>query len=983
MNVKSYYSLLSSMLSINEIIEYAISKNSKACFLTDTNMYGFMYFYKKCQEKSIKPILGLNIILDTLSIYLYAKNYDGYKSLIKLSTIQNERMVTYDDLKCNNKELICVIKVSNKDNFSMFKEIYNDIYLGYDNLKEENIALQITPNVVFFRECLYLNVNDEDYLSYLYMIRDGKTITDNIKYDIENHELNIKDINLYTDNIGLTNIERIISKCNLQFPKSRLLLPKYIKDSNIDESEYLFELSKLGLKKRIGENIPNKYKERLTYELKIIDEMGFCNYFLVVYDFIKYAKKNNILVGPGRGSAAGSLVAYTLGITEIDPLKYDLLFERFLNPARKTMPDIDTDFPDDRRDEVIEYVKNKYGKKNVAGIVTFGTLSSKQVLRDVARILNVPVYKIDSLTKLIPQMSKEKLINIYQNNLNFKAKIDSDTTFTRLFKIALKFEGFPRHTSSHAAGIVMCEYPLDEVIPLTISDDTYLTSYSMEYLEELGLLKMDFLGLKNLSIIAHILDDIEKTYNKKINFNEIDLEDKKVLEIFEKADTTGIFQFETSGMRNFLKRLKPNSFEDIFAAIALFRPGPAQNIDTYIRRKHNEEEIAYLDPSLEKILKNTYGIIIYQEQIMQVASTYAGYSLGEADILRRAMSKKKMNLLKSEEDKFLSKCKEKKRDLETSKKIFNMILNFALFGFNRSHSVAYSLIAYKLAYFKVYYKEIFYSNLLSNTIGSSSKTSEYILEIKSRNIKIEKPDINISTNRYVVKDNTIYCPFSIINSVGNVAVTQIIKARDNKKFNDIYDCFSCLVINGVNKKTIESLIYAQAFRSFNLNIKTLIENLDELYNYATLTKDLDPSLVMRPIIERSNEFSAEYILEEEKNLFGFYLTHHPTSKYLQQNNDIIFLNKINKYQNKKVRVLIFVENIKTIKTKKGEDMAFITGSDETSKLEFTLFPTLYKIYPNIERGMIIKIDGRVEKRLADLQIIINNLDILNGENYGE
>lgn len=975
-NVKSYYSLLSSMLSLDTIIDYAIAKKEKACFLTDFNMYGTMYFYKKCLLKNIKPIIGLDIKLEKFSVCVYIKDYVGYQSMIKLSTIQNERVVTFDELIKYSKGLLCVLDYKYASFYEKLKNIYEDIYLGYSNKLEMNELLKITEDIVFFRECLYLNKEDAFYLPYLYKIRDGKTCTyeENI-----NHELNIKNMEEFTDTIYLKNIDVIIAKCNLTFPERELLLPIYDTPEKVDTRTFLFSLARHGLNKRLNNKVSDAYKNRLNYELKIIDEMGFCNYFLVVYDFIRYAKKNNILVGPGRGSAAGSLVAYCLGITEIDPLKYDLLFERFLNPERKTMPDIDTDFPDDRRDEVIQYVREKYGAKRVAGIVTFGTLSSKQVLRDVARVLNIPTYKVDSLTKLIPAMSKESLQGIYKNNANFKVLIDNDPSFQQLFKISLKFEGMPRHTSSHAAGIVISKCDLDEVIPLTVSDEMYLTSYSMEYLEDLGLLKMDFLGLKNLSILSHILEDIENTYQHKINFNDINLDDKEVLKVFERADTTGIFQFESSGMRSFLKELRPNTFEDIFAAIALYRPGPAINIPTYIKRKHLEEKITYPDPSLENILKNTYGIIIYQEQIMQVASVYAGYTLGEADILRRAMSKKKMDILKKEEENFIRKSREKNHNDETSKKIFDLILNFALYGFNRSHSVAYSLIAYKLAYFKVYYKEIFYSNLLSNVIGSAPKSSEYILEIKSRDIKIEKPDITISTDRYLTFNNKIYAPFSIINSVGDVATKQIISSREEGPFLDIYDCFSRLIIKGVGKKTLESLILAHAFRTFNYNVKTLITALDELYDYGTLTKDLDPSFVMKPVIEEVENFSIDYLLEMEKLLFGFYLTAHPTSKYLIDNKDIIFLKDAVKYQNRNKLFLVFVEKVKAIKTKKGDNMAFVTVSDETGKLEFILFPKVYDTYMTIARGDILKVEGKVEKRLNDLQIIVNRIKILNGE----
>ena len=977
LNVKSNYSLLSSCLTIDGIINNAKNNNDNICVLCDYNMYGVMEFYKKCVANNIKPVIGLEINLENFKSYIYCKNYLGYKNMIKLSTIQNERVVTIDDIKKYNNDLICVIRYCDKNYFKELEKIYETIYLGYSNKVEQKECFLITKNSVYFRECLYFTYSDSKYLEYLYLIRDGKTISDEVNYDLKDKELICADIKNYTDHDGVLNIEKIASECNLEFPKNNLLLPVYKTD--IEPSKYLFELAKKGLKRRLNGDIPDKYKERLSYELGIIDKMGFSNYFLVVYDFIKYAKSNNILVGPGRGSAAGSLVAYSLGITEIDPLEYDLLFERFLNPERHGMPDIDTDFPDEEREKVIEYVRNKYGEKNVSGIVTFGTLSAKQVLRDVARVMNIPTYKLDSLNKLIPNFTRDKLKDIYNNNPNFKTMIENDTILKNLFNIAIKLEGFPRHISSHAAGILMSEVPLDEVIPLTVNDSMYLSSYSMEYLEDLGLLKMDFLGLKNLSIIEHIISDIKEQTGEDINFNKIPLDDKETLKIFTEADTVGIFQFESSGMKNFLKRLKPNTFEDIFAAIALFRPGPAVNIDTYIRRKHGEEKVEYLDKTLEPILKNTYGIFIYQEQIMQAASLFAGYSLGEADILRRAMSKKKVDLLKSEKEKFIKKALEKGHNKEISEKIFNLILNFAGYGFNRSHSVAYSIIVYKLAYFKVHYKEIFYSNLLNNVIGSETKTKEYILEVRSKNLEVVLPDINVSGISYTVYDGKIYYPFTNIKSVGLVAAERIITARNNQNFTDIYDAFSRLIINGVTKSTLESLIYAKVFTRFGYNVNTLIYNLDELINYGELTKDLDPSLVMKPEIEIKKEFDKELLLTKEKEVFGFYITLHPTMLYRNDNNNYKKLKDVSKYFNKNIKTIVLIEKVRVIKTSKGENMCFLTCSDEESTLEFICFPKIYNLYNGISRGDIIEVDGKVEKRLNDFQIIVNKLIRINKE----
>ncbi len=973
---KSNYTLLSSLIKIDDLITYASKNNISSIALTDTTMYGTMEFINKCKSKNIKPIIGLDIILDEYNIVLLAKDYDGYKSLIKLSTIQNEAKVIEDNLKQYNKGLIAIIPYEHKDKYLSLEKIYPNIYLGYTNKSQEQEVRLLTKNIVFFRESLYIDEEDSSLLTYLYLIRDGKTISDETNYKVTNHELLIENLSSLTDEIGLNNTIKISDMCNLEFPKPKLLLPIYECE---DPKKYLFELCKVGLTKRLGGNILSNYKDRLTYELGVINEMNFPNYFLVVYDFIKYAKKNGILVGPGRGSAAGSLVAYSLGITDIDPIKYNLLFERFLNPERKTMPDIDTDFPDNKRDEVINYVINKYGAKRVSGIVTFGTLGVKQVIRDVGRVLNIPIYKIDSLCKFIPGFTKDKLKDFYEKNQAFKARIDSDTTLSNMYKIATKIEGFPRHTSSHAAGIVMSQVDLDEVVPLTTGDGMYLTSYSMEYLEDLGLLKMDFLGLKNLTIITNIINDIKILTNEEIVFSKIPLDDKETLKIFEEANTSGIFQFESVGMRNFLRQLKPNKFEDIFAAIALFRPGAAINIDSYIRRKHGEEKITYLDDCLKPILLDTYGILIYQEQIIQVASIYAGYTLGEADILRRAMSKKKFELLKNEETKFIEKSVQNNHSQEQAKEIFNLILNFAGYGFNRSHSVAYSLIAYKMAYLKCHYKTIFFANLLTNVIGSESKTHEYIMEARANKIEIVKPTINESEERYIVKNNKIIYPISNIKSIGVVVTRTIKKAKETGKFTDIYDCLSRLYIAGIGKKSIEVLINADVFKEFGYNRATLIYNLDSLFNYAELTKDIDPTLVMKPEIELQTEYPNSYLLEKEKEVFGFYLSKHPTTIYKNSNPYCIPLNTIESYFSKKIDTLILVDKVKVIDTKKGDRMSFITGSDETATMDYTLFPKVYNEYSNIQKGDLLKVRGTVEKRLNQYQIVVEKIKYLQEE----
>ena len=971
----SNYTLLSSLLKIDDLIEYAINNKLPSIALTDSNMYGTMEFIKKCNKNNIKPIIGLNIKQEDFNYIVLAKSLIGYKNLLKLSTIQNERLITQEEISTYNKELIVLVPFNYKEKFNDLSNDYEDIYLGYSSKEEELESLLITKNIVFLRENLYLNKEDKKILPYLYKIRDSKTIKDEDNYDIDNHELNIKNIEEISSIEGIENTLNISNMINVVFEEPELLLPEYDVEK---PTLYLRELCKKGLEKRLNKKVTKEYVERLNYELDVIEEMGFSNYFLVVYDFIKYAKKNKILVGPGRGSAAGSLVAYTLGITEIDPLKYDLLFERFLNKDRKTMPDIDTDFPDNRRDEVIEYVINKYGKKRVCGIITFGTLGAKQAIRDVSRVMNIPLYKVDSLCKFIKD-PKEKLISIYENNETFKVRVDQDNLLKEMIDIAIKLEGYPRHTSQHAAGIIMSKVDLDEVIPLTVGDNMYLSSYSMEYLEDLGLLKMDFLALKNLTIIDNIINEIKEQENIDLEFNKIPLDDKETLKLFETGNTAGIFQFESTGMKNFLKRLKPNSFEDIFAAIALFRPGPSQNIDTYIRRKHGLEKIEFLDPSLEEITKNTYGILIYQEQIMQLARAYAGYSLGEADILRRAMSKKKKELIEKEKDTFIKKSIEHNHNKEQAEKIFDLVLEFAGYGFNRSHSVVYSIIAYKMAYLKCHYKAYFYANILSNVIGSESKTYEYIMEAKSNKLEIDKPTIEESSEKYIVKDNRLIFPLSSIKSIGTIVTKEINEAKKDGDFINIFNCFSRLYIAGLGKKNFETLIYANVFKNFKYNRKTLIENLDSLINYAELTKDLGYESVMTPVIEEKEEYPNSYLLEKEKEAFGFYLSGHPTTAYREDNQLCIRLNEVENNFNKQVDTIILVDKIKVINTKSGDKMAFISGSDETSTLEYTLFPKTYKQYSNIEKGYIIKVRGNVERRLNEYQIIVEKIKVLEGE----
>lgn len=958
--VKTDYSLLSSLIKIDELVECLKKKNISSCAVVDDNLYGTMEVIHKFNKAGIKPIIGL----DLKEILLYAKTSEGYYNLVKIETLKNKDELSQESLIKYSNDLILIC--FNKETYNMYKDSFTDIFIGIKNKKEEELYKD--EETVYINKTLYLEKNLYKYLPYIFMIRDGKTISDKIEFIYQdNYILTSDEVMQKVSSKSINNTLKIESMCNISF-KKELFMPKYDTE---DSKEFLKNLSNKGLYKRLNGNITETYQKRLNYELDIILKMHFEDYFLVVYDYIKYAKQNGILVGPGRGSAAGSLVSYCLGITDVDPIKYNLLFERFLNPERVTMPDIDTDFPDTRRGEVIEYVKEKYGEDNVAGIITFGTLGGRASVRDVGRILNIPTKYIDIICKKIP--FKGTLKELKHSDKEVNTMIENDDKLKLLYNIVNLIEGNKRHTSIHAAGIVISYKPLYEIIPIKPNDDINLTEYTMEYLEELGLIKMDFLGIKNLSIIDGVIKDIERKTNKKLDFNKIPFDDPKVMKLFEEGQTSGIFQFESEGMKRFLKDLKPKNFIDLCNAIALFRPGPASNIPSFIKRKEGKEKIEYLDESLKDILKETYGIIIYQEQIMLIAQKFAGYTLSEADILRRAMSKKKYDVLKNEEARFIEKSLKKGKRKEIARELFDLILAFAGYGFNKSHSVSYSIVAYKMAYLKYYFPKEFYANLLSSVIGSEEKTKEYLNEIKKLGIKILPPDINLSDDtRFTFKENAIVFPLNSIRNVGGVISSYIIKQRETP-YKDIYDFLKRTHQKTNNKKILESLIYAHVFDSF-YNINTLISNLDNILNYVELSSGLDDDILVKPEIELKPELSTEDILNKEKEIFGFYLTSHKTEKFKLNNPNITDIYDIKNKLNQRINVIVSIDKTREIITKKNEVMCFITGSDNTGTTTLIVFPELYKTKNNFKKNEIVKVSGKVERRFNEYQIICNDIE---------
>ena len=964
--VKTDYSLLSSLIKVDNLIKKLKEYNITSCGIVDNNLFGTMEIKNKFEKNGIKPIIGLEINIFLKEVLLYAENEDGYKNLIKIERAKQEENLSIDVLSKYKDNILCICNDIN--DYKKLKPIFNNIFLGVKNKTEEELYKKEVKDLVYVNKTLYLESFEYKYLPYVFMIRDGKTISEGIEFIYKDNYLYSDDelVNRVSSTV-INNTLKVGELCNITFSKN-LYMPKYTKE---DSKEYLINLSKKGLLKRFNGNVSDIYKERLKKELDVIISMHFEDYFLVVYDFIKYAKKNNILVGPGRGSAAGSLVSYSLGITEVDPIKYDLLFERFLNKDRITMPDIDTDFPDLERDKVIEYVKEKYGEDCVSGIITFSTTASKQAVRDVGRVLNIPLKDIDYICKNM--LFKEELKDTIKRNKDISNMIKQDEKLKLLYTIVSLISNNKRHTSIHAAGIVISRKPILDIVPVyKNSDGINLTEYTMEYLEELGLIKMDFLGIKNLTIIENIIRDIKENEGIEINFNDIPLNDKKVIELFANKDTTGIFQFESEGMKKFLTDLKPKTFNDICAAIALFRPGPASNIPSYIRRKEGKEKIDYLVDELKPILEETYGIIVYQEQIMKIANVMASYTLAEADILRRAMSKKKYDVLSHEEERFIKGSIENGYTKEKAKEVFDLILKFANYGFNKSHSVSYSIVAYKMAYLKYYYPKYFYGNLLSSVVGAESKTIEYLNEIKKAGIKILPPDVNKSlATSFKIEKEGIRFPLSSIRGVGGVISFLI---EEHKEYKDIFDFMIKTYPKTSSSKVFESLVYSHALSSFGYNINTLINNEEKLFNYAELKIDIEGE-IEKPFITLYDELQQDELLEKEKEIFGFYLTSHKTEKFKLNNPNIKDVYDLKDYLNKNVDIIVNIDKIKEITTKKNEIMAFITGTDNTGSISITLFPDIYKLnISKLKKNNIVKVSGKVEKRFNEYQVIAQKID---------
>ncbi len=980
LQVYSAYSFQNSTILIEDLCKKASDLHYEALALTDKdNMFGVMEFTRSCQKYGIKPIYGLEASVEIdheiYPLLLLAKDTIGYFNLVKITSIislSDNKAITLENLSLYQEHLFVLsackegiierlllkeLESEVLKYLRLFKNSFKFFYVCLQNhglamqkkINERLSALALLENILVCvsNEVRYLESKDAYTLELLQAFTKGVTL--DINHELITDQLYLKssyEMESSFDKKYIENTNYIVTMCNVTIPTHQMHLPKYPIPKNGNTSEYLCQLCIVGLKKRFkGENVDPKYLKRLKKELDVITKMGFDDYFLIVFDYVRYAKVNKILVGPGRGSAAGSLVAYVLGITNVDPLKYDLLFERFLNEERISLPDIDIDFQDDRRDEIVEYVTNKYGQEHVAQIVTFSTYGPKVAIKDLGKVLGVPLPKLELLAKNIPTSYKNRKSakEVFETSYNFQSMVNKDPALRKIMPAVFMVEKLPRNISTHAAGVVLSSEPLDQIVPLVRGpNEGIITQYSKDYIEEVGLLKMDFLGLKNLTIIDYIIKDIEKNYQIKININEIDLHNKKTYQMISRGDTFGIFQLESPGMKNLLIKMQCDCLDDVIAAIALFRPGAMANIPSYIARKKGQEAITYPLECLKPILESTYGIIIYQEQVMQVARKVAGFSLAKADILRKAMSKKTASLMASMKTDFTNGGIANGFSEEETVKIFNLIEKFANYGFNKSHSVAYGYVAYWLAYLKANYPLEFFSALLSNEQGSDSSKINCIQEGKKYGVKLLPPSINYSIDRFKVEDGNIRFSLLAIKNVGYAGYKAIIEERKKGLFKDIFDFISRMETSKLNSKMIDSLIMAGAFDEFKLNRSTIKENLHKIIEYAKLKNSIG---IEEPPILTIVKDNRIKVLEEEKLVLGVYLSMHPIA-LIKRNFDqrITNISELQNYINRPVQVIMALSRVKVIVDKKGEEMCFIEGYDETGNVDGVVFASSLQVF---------------------------------------
>ncbi|QSX07140.1 DNA polymerase III subunit alpha [Sedimentibacter sp. zth1] len=1066
LHVHTEYSLLDGACRITELIKKSKELGMDSLAITDHGvMYGVVEFYKQAVKEGIKPILGFEAYISPRSMYdknpqkdkgqyhlvLLAENYEGFKNIIKICSagfiegFYYKPRVDYDTLRKYSKGIIALsaclagevqANIINND-YERAKEkalLYQDIF-GKGNFFLEmqdhgmnkqkivnrgliNISKELNIPLVATNDIHYINKEDYKFHDVLLCIQMQKLINED-RMKFPSSEFYLKSYNEMKQLFpieALENSYRIAQRCNVKLDFDTVHLPEFPIPNNYKKNEYFRHLCQEGLEKRYIK-ITNEIQDRLNYEISVIEKMGYIDYFLIVWDFIKYAKDNNIMVGPGRGSGAGSIVAYSLKITNIDPIKHKLIFERFLNPERVSMPDIDVDFCYERREEVIDYVIKKYGKNRVAQIVTFGTMAARAAIRDVGRVLSIPYSDVDFVAKKIPMTHGMTITKALELNKDLKETYENDNRIKELIDIALKVEGLPRHISTHAAGVLISKDDVTEYVPLSKNKDIITTQFNMTELEELGLLKMDFLSLRTLTVIQDAVSLIKKNHNIKIDFDNCNYEDQNVYKLFTRADTLGVFQFESTGMRAFLKEFKPTKFENIAAANALYRPGPMGQIPTYVKNSKNPSNIRYLHPLLEHILKETYGCMVYQEQVMQIVRDIAGFSMGRSDLLRRAMSKKKMKIMQEERENFIHGKLYLNGNIEIkgairngvnekiANEIYDLMIEFAKYAFPKAHSVAYAVIAYQTAFLKCYYPVEFMASLMTSVMGSSNSIALYIRECKKIGVEILSPDINESEGKFIVSKGKIRFGLKAIKNVGTNVIQEIVKTRKEKgqytSFMDFCNKVDTLVLN---KRQIESLIKCGAFDSLGCKRSQLIvvyENIIDgiLYQKRRIIEgqlslfegnDDADNYHNDNNLPNVKEFNQKDILSMEKDVMGVYLSGHPLSQYeelLESNtttncSELLDIKdtSLNKSGNKlkdgdKVVIGGLIIKKQNKVTKNNNTMSFITVEDLYGDIEVIVFPKIFNKYNKyIFDDSIILVYGILSVHEDDnLKIICNKI----------
>ena len=1002
LNVKSHYSLLNSTLRIDDIINHALKNDYHYVALADYLYFcGALEFVIKAQKNKLRPIVGLEFTLAfadyQFNVVAYAKNTAGFKNLEKLSSLifsADNNLLKVEQFKQYQNNLMITIDLINNPLYQQ--------YLLNDTLDQTIIEFYQTLFVEGFYY-FFNNYNDESYLNKVRTQFDKprELIASNINYELaedaslhyllnclnngeqaqslmlktlgKNHLLTIREIENNYSEVLIKNTKNFLARFEDIKLECQATLPLY-KENEQAINEYIKQLSLKGLQKRLNNEQPDqKYLQRLKYELDTVITMGYANYFLIVYDYVLFARKNNILVGPGRGSSAGSLIAYCLGITNVDPIENNLIFERFLNPERISLPDIDVDFPDDKRDLVIDYLKKKYHHDNIAHIITFGTFQAKNSIRDLGRVLAIPNYRLDLILRQIPNVLNVRLADLLATSKQLQVVLQSNEDLNYLYQQAIKLEGINRHVSTHAAGIIITNKKIVNYCPtLPGLNDTLMIQYNMDYLESIGLYKMDILGLKNLTILSDILNDI----TEKIDLNKLDFNDEKTFALMSSGNTLGIFQFESAGVIKVLKKMKVDSINDMVATTALFRPGPIQYIDEYIKRKNSYQSIEYLHPDLQPILKETYGIIVYQEQIMQICQIMAGFTLAKADIVRKGMAKKDEQLLQEIKTDFIESSVKKGYAKEVAIKVYNMILLFSNYGFNKAHAYSYALLGYYLAYLKANYPKSFFKNILSANIYSPQKIKSYLYEMKQENLTIVSPNINTSALTFVIEENNFVLPFTSIKGFGENNARLLVEERQqNGPYSDYIETIIRLNKLKIKKTLIENLIYCGAFDIFGYNRKTMIENLDKISQYLEISKVHDDQQILEldfvpkpKIIKYSEDEAAN---NKEFELLGLYLNNHPLNKYLDD-----YQNALLENISAGGKALVIVDTIKEIRTKKGELMAFIGVSDVIESRTLVVFPRVYERYKSqLKVKDIVLINGEIDYKDSS-NIILKQLEKL-------